>query len=92
MAIIIASSLNSPLASAIVVRAAEDSAGADLSHDGNVRFLYVLRGSALLDCEGRHALSAGDACAIPPHVAAKLEDVAPDFKILEVCDPSQSPG
>lgn len=78
--------------SAIVVRAAAGAATADLAHDGSVRFLYILRGHAALDCEGRHVLSAGDACAIPPGIAARIDDIAPDFKMLEVCDPSRSPG
>jgi len=80
------------VASTIVVRATAGSAGADLAHGGNVRFLYILQGSAVLDCGEHHGLSAGDACAIPPHVAARLDDVTPDFKMLEVCDPSRLQG
>jgi quercetin dioxygenase-like cupin family protein len=80
------------VASAVVVRAASDAATADLAHDGSVRFVYILRGKAALDCEGRHALSAGDACTIPPATAAVLNDVTPDFRMLEVCDPSRTQG
>jgi quercetin dioxygenase-like cupin family protein len=80
------------IASAHVVRALPDVGRAELAHDGAVRFIYVLTGSAVFDGESTHSLAAGDACAIPPNVTATLRDASPDFTMLEVCDPSQTPG
>ena len=80
------------VASAHVVRARSGAGSADLAHDGAVRFIYVLTGGAVFDGEANHSLAAGDACAIPPNEPAMLRDVSPDFTMLEVCDPSQTPG
>jgi quercetin dioxygenase-like cupin family protein len=80
------------VASAHVVRARSGAGSAELAHEGAVRFVYVLTGSAVLDGESEHSLAAGDACAIPPNEPAILRDASPDFTMLEVCDPSQTPG
>lgn len=80
------------VASARIIRAQPGSHSAELAHDGTVRFIFVLAGSAVYDGSSNHSLAAGDACAIPPNEPATLRDVSPDFKMLEVCDPSQSPG
>ena len=79
-------------ASAHVIRAGTVSGDADLSHDGVVRFLYVLGGSASIRMDRQYRLGRDDACAIPPDQPAVLSEASPDFTALEVCDPSQTPG
>jgi mannose-6-phosphate isomerase-like protein (cupin superfamily) len=54
---------------------------------GEFLFLFVLDGTALLDCEGRHRLVPGDAVAIPAGLDHALAECAVDLALLEVTLP-----
>ena len=61
-------------------------AALSLAHAGELSFLFVLDGDATLviDGEFEHALSAGDAIAIPPGLAARLSADSSDLQLLRV--------
>jgi quercetin dioxygenase-like cupin family protein len=71
------------LAGAVTVRA--DGPGvARISHDGEFRFLFVLRGSLRLEsaAHGRHDLADGDSCVLPAGEQFALSNA----KALELLD------
>ena len=55
-------------------------------HAAEIRFDYVLVGSAVLHVSGRtpETIAAGDAFVIPGGLAHALHDASPDFELLEV--------
>lgn len=55
-------------------------------HSAEIRFDYVLVGSALLHVSGRtpETIAAGDAFLLPSDLAHGLADASPDFELLEV--------
>jgi quercetin dioxygenase-like cupin family protein len=59
------------------------------THDQELRFTFLLAGTATLDAEGQgaHALSAGDAWVVPAGVPHALRDIAADSELLEVSLP-----
>jgi quercetin dioxygenase-like cupin family protein len=77
------------IAAAITVRATRGGGVASLTHDADIRFLFVREGSATLDCgeHGSHSLVAPDSCAIPPGLQCSLRDASPDLLFLEVMSP-----
>lgn len=77
-------------ASVVVIKSAGNAADAVLSHDAEIRFLFVLGGAAVLNCESENhkVLSKGDSCAIPPGLACSLVEISPDFRMLDVNIPS----
>lgn len=79
------------IASLFVWRANQSVADISLDHDGDLRFLFVLQGTANLDDggSGRWQLQRGDSCAIPSSASCRLGDVSADFKTLELSVPSQ---
>jgi mannose-6-phosphate isomerase-like protein (cupin superfamily) len=79
------------LAGARVVRSDGTTATPALRHGAEFLFLFVLAGSATLDCGGRHALAPDDACAVPGDVDFSLAACSPDFECLEVTLPDD-PG
>lgn len=60
------------------------------AHQGELLFGFVLEGSAILECAGAQALSAGDAFVIPAGQAWGLRDCAEDLRLLEVELPAAS--
>ena len=80
------------VASAVVARATEAGASFALTHDAELRFVYVLDGSARLAAGDSTELVAGHSCAIPPGEIATLENVSEGFEFLDVSVPSSSPG
>lgn len=80
-------------ASALVVRANGDESRASLSHDEDMRFLFVLEGDATLACgKDSHHLGKNSSAAIPAGLTSDLTDVSADFKMFEVFVSSRSPG
>ncbi|MGI9203095.1 MAG: cupin domain-containing protein [Woeseiaceae bacterium] len=79
------------IASLLVWRLNQPVAEVSLDHDGDLRFLFVLKGTANLDNGGsrRWQLQHGDSCAIPSSSNCRLSDVSADFKTLELSVPSQ---
>ena len=79
------------IVSALVVRSSVAVDSASLEHDGDLDFLFVLDGTATLNCgdAGAHQLGKNVSAAIPGGVACELTDVSSDFKMLEVVVPSQ---
>ena len=59
-------------------------------HDGDILFGFVREGSMSLEVDGhpRCDLAAGDAFALPPHVAVRLRAPSRDLEILEVALPA----
>jgi quercetin dioxygenase-like cupin family protein len=76
-------------ASAIVVRASKPVEFAELRHDAELRFLFVLNGQAVLENGDQWTLTAGDSCAIPPGQEAGLREVSGGFEFLEVMLPGR---
>jgi len=60
-----------------------------LTHDAEIYFSYVMRGTVLLESEGQdtQALTTGDAFVIPPGMPFCLERSSQDFEFLEVALP-----
>jgi quercetin dioxygenase-like cupin family protein len=60
------------------------------SHMADILFTFVLSGSLTLHGEGQgaHALGAGDAYVIPPHLKTALSDCSGDLQLLEVALPA----
>lgn len=77
------------VASAIAVRRSGKTTSVSLQHDAEIRFLYLVKGSAeLLSKDGNPArLEAGSAVAIPPSLPCSLNVISPDFEMLEVMAP-----
>jgi quercetin dioxygenase-like cupin family protein len=64
-----------------VSRACVLDRAADLAHDADLRFGFVLRGSATLVSDATYELATADAFALPGGVAARI---AGDFALLDV--------
>ncbi len=79
------------IASLLVLRTTQRVEDLSLGHDGDLRFLFVLEGTANLDDggAGRWQLQHGDSCAIPLSSNCRLTDLSADFKTLELSVPSQ---
>ena len=59
-------------------------------HDGDILFTYVMSGGMTLEGEGKtHPLTQGDAFVIPPGMATRYADPAPDLQLLEVALPGR---
>jgi quercetin dioxygenase-like cupin family protein len=60
-------------------------------HDTDILFTFVMDGSLSLRAEGHepHALVAGDAFVIPPHLQVAYEDCSGDCQLLEVALPAE---
>jgi quercetin dioxygenase-like cupin family protein len=60
-------------------------AALSLAHEGELSFSFVLDGDATLACAGQpeQLLSAGDAVALPPGLAAQLRTSSPTFRLLQ---------
>ncbi len=71
-------------ASAVVIRATGKSKEIRLSHNAQIRFLFILGGTAMLKSEKQYRLGARDACTIPPGKSGELRDISADFEYLEV--------
>lgn len=71
---------------ALRARAAAAADARTGEHAGELLFLFVLRGAAVLRPAGRapEPLAAGDACAVPPGLPFALDERAPDLELLEV--------
>ena len=81
------------VASAVVVRANGDQSRASLSHEEEIRFLFVLEGDASLGCgKDNYHLRKNSSAAIPAGLTSELSDVSADFKMLEVIVSSRIPG
>lgn len=71
-------------ASAVVIRATGKSKEIRLSYNAQIRFLFILGGTASLESEKQYRLGARDACTIPPGNSEELRDISADFEYLEV--------
>jgi mannose-6-phosphate isomerase-like protein (cupin superfamily) len=76
------------LAEAGVVHSRGASGTRVLRHDGELLFFFVLEGAMQLEAEGRHALAAGDAVAIPAGMDYALAACSADLALLEVTLPA----
>ena len=58
-------------------------------HDGDILFSFVMRGSMVLEGEGKDpfTLSAGDAFVIPPGLRTRYSSPSVDLELLEVSLP-----
>ena len=70
--------------SAIVIRAHDEGGGLSLRHGGELRFIYVMKGSAELTGSDTGRLEAGDAVAAPAACDVSIDNVSADFMALEV--------
>ncbi|MDH4072451.1 MAG: cupin domain-containing protein [Gammaproteobacteria bacterium] len=61
-----------------VLRAPGGCDALPLGHDGEFRFVFVLKGHTA-------ELAAGDACAVSPGIDYSLERLSPGFEALDVC-------
>jgi quercetin dioxygenase-like cupin family protein len=78
------------LASAIVVRATGEAGTVSLSHDAEIRILFVIQGAAMLTSDKeKHLLTKDSSCAIPAGLECELSGISTDFKMLEVSVPSR---
>ena len=77
------------LASVQVARANGPTDEQVSSHTADILFTFVLSGSVSLygEEQGTHALTAGDAYVIPPHLKTSLTDASADLQLLEVSLP-----
>ena len=59
------------------------------THQGDILFTFVMKGSFRLEGEGKDpfTLSPGDAFVIPPGMATRYSDTSPDLQLLEVSLP-----
>lgn len=59
------------------------------THQGDILFTFVMKGSLRLEGEGKdpYTLSPGDAFVIPPGMATRYADPSPDLELLEVTLP-----
>jgi mannose-6-phosphate isomerase-like protein (cupin superfamily) len=58
------------------------------AHQGELLFGVVLDGAAVLECRGKHPLSACDAFVIPAGEAWGLRNCEPDLALLEIMAPA----
>lgn len=58
-------------------------------HDADIHFTFVMKGTMVLEGEGRepHALEAGDAFVTPPGMKTRYADPSRDIELLEVALP-----
>lgn len=79
------------IASLIVMRAKNAVDEISLKHADDLRFLFVLEGTAHFDDggSGQWDLRAGDSCAIPSSSSCRLSAISSAFKTLELSVPSQ---
>lgn len=61
------------------------------THDSDILFTYVMRGSMRLDSavSGPHLLQEGDAFVIPPRLKTRYADPSADLELLEVALPGR---
>lgn len=76
------------LAGARVLRAKGATAIPAATHDAEFQFFFLQQGRATLQCEGDHALQAGDACVIPAGKRFGFNAASPDLELLEVTLPA----
>ena len=72
------------IADAYVLRPAISSRLPPARNAGELLFGFMLEGSAVLECSGRHVIGAADAFVIPPGVSWALDACSPDAEILVV--------
>ena len=77
------------LAGARVLRAKGVTSIPASTHDAEFQFFFLQQGSATLQCEGAHALQAGDACVIPAGRSFGFEAASADLELLEVTLPAR---
>jgi len=78
------------LAGAGVIRPQGAASTGMLEHQGELLFLFVLKGTLTLDCASRHALADGDAATIPAGLPYRFSACAPELRLLEVTMPPLS--
>ena len=73
-----------------VARRVSSAAIPTTSHDTDILFGFLRAGSVTLNVEGHpeHALTAGDAFVLPPHLAVAVREPSDDLEILEVALPA----
>lgn len=78
------------IVSAVVARKSGDANDISLQHDAEIRFLFIVNGSAELQCDGRgpEMLDTSDAIAVPPAMPCALKNISSDFEVLEVTAPA----
>jgi len=73
--------------SVVVVRASGDCGDIPLAHSAEIRFCFLLKGSAVLRNGAALSLEPGDSVAVPPGMECRLEDPSADLEMLEVIVP-----
>ena len=78
------------IASGMVVRRTGRTETANLQHNADIRFMFVVAGRAELCSEEQNAssLEAGSAVAIPPGPNISLRALSPEFEALDVIAPA----
>ena len=76
------------IASVVEIRPTESEKPLSLRHDGDIRFVFVLDGSASLDGEPER-LSRHDSLALPGGTEQSLSGFSDDFRMLDVMLPSR---
>ena len=61
-------------------------------HAGELLFGFLPEGSAVLECEGTHALADADAFVIPAGKAWTLNDCSPNLRLMQVIVPAAAEG
>lgn len=72
------------LAAVRIIRAGMGDEIAVPAHDGELVFGFILDGAAVLQCDSRTGLGAGDAFVIPPARLWQLSKMSPDCRVLHV--------
>jgi uncharacterized protein YjlB len=72
------------LADAYVLRPGGSTRLASSAHDGELLFGFLLEGDAVLERQGDHRLSSGDAFVIPAGEDWALRNASPDLALLQV--------
>ncbi len=74
----------------VMVARPDGTPTARTSHDADILFSFVMRGTMALEGEGRTtALAAGDAFVIPPGLPTRYADLSQDLELLEVALPGR---
>lgn len=75
--------------SVVVVRATGECGDVSLNHSAEMRFCFLLNGSAVLQNGSATPLEPGDSIAVPPGVDCRLENLSADIEMLEVIVPKR---
>ncbi len=75
--------------SVVILRATGGCGNVSLAHTADLRFCFLLNGSATLQTDSSVLLGRGDSVAVPPGMDCCLGDLSPDIEMLEVMVPNR---